>query len=68
MVIRGFTRAGDVIVNDPASHLVADDTEVRVVYDREQFENTWVPHSGGIAYVIHPVGHPLPTPPAQANW
>jgi hypothetical protein len=68
LVIRGFTRSGDVIVNDPASHLIADDTRVRVIYDREQFENTWVPHSGGIVYVIHPAGHPLPTPPAQANW
>ena len=68
LVIRGFTRGGDVIVNDPASHLLADDTQVRVVYDREQFENTWVPHSGGIVYVIRPVDHPLPPAPAQANW
>ncbi len=68
MVIRGFTRSGDVIVNDPASHLIADDAQVRVVYDREQFENTWVPHSGGIAYVIHPAGHRLPRRPRQANW
>ncbi|HET7800139.1 MAG TPA: peptidase C39 family protein [Humibacillus xanthopallidus] len=68
MVIRGFTAAGDVIANDPASHLVADDTQVRVIYDRGQFENVWVPHSGGIAYVIAPVGHPLPTAPAEANW
>jgi hypothetical protein len=68
LVIRGFTRSGDVIVNDPASHLVADDTQVRVIYDREQFENTWVPHSGGIVYVIHPVDQPLPPAPAQANW
>ena len=68
MVIRGFTAAGDVIANDPASHLLADNTQVRVVYDREEFENVWVPHSGGIVYVIAPAGHPLPTPPAQANW
>jgi hypothetical protein len=68
MVIRGFTAAGDVIANDPASHLVADDTQVRVIYDRAQFENVWVPHSGGIVYVIAPAGHPLPTPPAEANW
>ena len=68
MVIRGFTAAGDVIANDPASHLIADDTQVRVIYDRQQFENVWVPHSGGIAYVIAPVGHALPPAPAEANW
>jgi hypothetical protein len=68
MVIRGFTATGDVIANDPASHLIADDTQVRVIYDREQFENVWVPHSGGIAYVIAPAGHPLPPAPAEANW
>jgi hypothetical protein len=68
MVIRGFTAAGDVIANDPASHLIADDTQVRVIYDRQQFENVWVPHSGGIAYVIAPVSHPLPKAPTEANW
>jgi hypothetical protein len=69
LVIRGFTSTGDVVVNDPASHLIADDAQVRVVYDREQFENVWVPHSGGIVYVIHPAGVALPTPPPdQANW
>ena len=68
MVIRGFTAAGDVIANDPASHLIADDTQVRVIYDREQFENVWVPHSGGIVYVIAPSGHLLPPAPAEANW
>ncbi|WP_404387148.1 C39 family peptidase [Humibacillus xanthopallidus] len=68
MVIRGFTDTGDVIANDPASHLLADNAQVRVVYDRAQFENVWVPHSGGIVYVIAPAGRALPTPPAQANW
>ncbi len=68
MVIRGFTAAGDVIANDPASHLLADNTQVRVVYDRAQFENVWVPHSGGIVYVIAPAARALPTPPAEANW
>ena len=43
MVIRGFTAAGDVVANDPASHLIADNAQVRVVYDRAQFENVWVP-------------------------
>ena len=41
---------------------------MRVIYDREQFENTWVPHSGGIVYVIHPTGHALRSRLPQANW
>ena len=68
MVIRGFTAAGDVVANDPASHLIADNAQVRVVYDRAQFENVWVPRSGGIVYVIRPAGVALPPAPAQANW
>ena len=68
MVIRGFTASGDVVVNDPASHLIPDDAQVRVVYDREQFENVWVPRSGGIVYVARPAGVALPQAPAQANW
>ncbi|MEJ7690359.1 MAG: hypothetical protein WKF76_07980 [Nocardioidaceae bacterium] len=54
MVIVGFTQNGDVVVNDPASHLIASNDQVRTVYDRTEFENVWVPHSGGITYVIHP--------------
>jgi hypothetical protein len=68
MVVVGFTESGDVVCNDPASHLLASNDQVRVTYDREEFENVWVPHSGGIVYVIHPADHPLPTAPAQANW
>ncbi|MGI8576457.1 MAG: peptidase C39 family protein [Nocardioidaceae bacterium] len=68
MVIVGFTRNGDVVVNDPASHLIPSDRQVRTVYNREEFENTWIPHSGGIVYVIHPGGIPLPPAPREANW
>jgi hypothetical protein len=68
MVIRGFTASGDVVVNDPASHLIPDDAQVRAVYDREQFENVWVPRSGGIVYVVRPAGVALPQAPTQANW
>ena len=53
--------------NDPASHLIADDAQVRVVYDREQFENVWVPHSGGIVYVIHPAGVASPGGPGPGE-
>ena len=68
LTIVGFTADGDVVVNDPASHLVASDTQVRVTYDREQFENAWIGHTGGIAYVIHPDDVLLPKAPAEANW
>lgn len=68
LVIRGFTREGDVIVNDPASHLVADNAQVRAVYDRSELEAAWLRGSGGIVYVIHPPTVRLPEPPAQANW
>lgn len=68
MVIRGFDRRGNVIANDPASHLRPRNDQVRVKYQREQFENAWLPHSGGLAYVIHPPSVTLPTSPRQPNW
>jgi hypothetical protein len=68
LVIVGFTADGDVVVNDPASGLVASNDAVRRVYDRAQFENVWVPHSGGIVYVIRPSDVPLPPSPAEPNW
>jgi hypothetical protein len=67
-VIVGFDDQGNVVVNDPASHLIKSDDAVRTTYDREQFENTWIPHSGGIAYVIRPAGSPLPPRMPEANW
>ncbi|ADB30136.1 hypothetical protein Kfla_1031 [Kribbella flavida DSM 17836] len=68
MVIVGFAPNGDVVVNDPASHLIPSNDQVRTTYDREAFENAWVPHSGGLVYVIHPAGTPLPATVAQSNW
>ena len=69
MVIRGFTADGDVIANDPASGLVADNAAVRRIYDRTEFENVWVPRSGGAVYVIHPFDVPLPPPVSpDPNW
>jgi hypothetical protein len=68
MVIVGFDENGDVVVNDPASHLIPSNDEVRFTYKREQFENAWIPHSGGVAYVIHPSSVPLPPAPSEANW
>jgi hypothetical protein len=49
LVIVGFTKSGDVVVNDPAA---ATNAGVRRTYDRGQFENAWIPASGGTVYVI----------------
>jgi Peptidase_C39 like family len=68
MVVVGFDEDGDVVVNDPASHLIPTNDEVRFTYDREQFENAWIPHSGGVAYVMRPWWWPLPPAPDEANW
>ncbi|MEV0162818.1 peptidase C39 family protein [Nonomuraea fuscirosea] len=69
MVVVGFTASGDVIANDPAS---PNNEAVRRVYPRAAFENVWLrgSSSGGVAYVIHPPGRPLPatTPGLPANW
>jgi hypothetical protein len=51
LVVIGFDRAGNPIVNDPAAW---SDATVRKVYDRAQFERSWLGGSGGIAYIIHP--------------
>ncbi|ALG06103.1 C39 family peptidase [Kibdelosporangium phytohabitans] len=61
MVVIGFTKDGDVIVNDPAS---SSNDRVRNVYKRAQFENIWqrtkryradgsvASGPGGVAYII----------------
>lgn len=68
MVIAGFAPNGDVVVNDPASHLIPSNDQVRTTYKRAQFENAWIPHSGGIVYVLHPSHVRLPHTPTQPNW
>jgi hypothetical protein len=57
LVVVGFTKTGDVIVNDPAA---TQRSAVRRTYDRGQFENVWIPRSGGLVYVIRDAAHPLP--------
>jgi hypothetical protein len=64
IVIAGFTRAGNVVVNDPAA---ATNRGVRRTYDRGQFERAWLNASGGMAYVIHDAAHPLPAG-GPGNW
>ncbi|MFJ4921779.1 peptidase C39 family protein [Streptomyces sp. NPDC088725] len=63
MTVIGFTEAGDVIANDPAS---ADDAAVRRVYRRAEWETVWlrtkrhnasgavVSGTGGVCYVYWP--------------
>ncbi len=49
VVLRGFTRGGNPIINDPAARTEAG---VRTIYNRAQFERAWIGHSGGVIYVI----------------
>jgi Peptidase_C39 like family len=51
MVVVGFTAAGDVIANDPAS---PSDAAVRHVYRRDQFERNWLRASDGTTYILKP--------------
>jgi hypothetical protein len=64
VVIVGFRASGDVVVNDPAA---SSRGGVRRTYDRGQFENAWLPRSGGLVYVIHDDAHPLPVG-SPGNW
>jgi hypothetical protein len=68
LTVVGFTADGDPVVNDPASHELADNAQVRTTYDRCELERAWLRGSGGITYVLHPPGLPLPPAPAEANW
>jgi hypothetical protein len=63
LVIRGFTPDGDVVVNDPAAERAKG---VQRVYGRGQFEDAWIPTSGGTVYVIHLPGVALPSSPGNA--
>jgi hypothetical protein len=74
LVVVGFTRAGDVVVNDPAARTRAG---VRRTYDRGQFEDAWLKRypsngsmrgSGGLGYVIRDAAHPLPARTGNTNW
>ena len=48
IVIRGFTKDGDVICNDPASK----DKGYGVVYKADELAQAWFANAGGVAYVI----------------
>lgn len=64
LVIVGFTKEGDPVVNDPAA---TSDGTVQRVYHRAQFEQNWMTSTGGIVYVIHPSSVPLPVS-ELGNW
>lgn len=57
MVLVGFDAQGNPVLNDPAAP--GNDT-VRRPYPRAAFERLWLSHSGGLSYVIAPVGTALP--------
>lgn len=63
LVISGFTKSGQVIVNDPAAPTNAS---VRRTYDRAQLEKAWLGGSGGVAYVMRPPTMPLPQ--GKTRW
>lgn len=65
VVIRGFTAAGNVIVNDPAA---PSNASVRRVYDRAQFEKAWQTKSAGTVYVVRDAAHPLPPRTSTSTW
>jgi uncharacterized protein YvpB len=48
IVVVGFAKNGDVVVNDPA----AKPGSVRRVYKRAQIEKTWLVRGNGVAYVL----------------
>lgn len=67
MVIIGFTKDGDPILNDPASN---SDANVRSVYTRKNFEKVWQQSTGGVVYLYHPHNVRLPRnlPGVTRNW
>jgi hypothetical protein len=50
IVVVGFTREGDVVVNDPA----ADPAHVRRTYARADLEKTWLGNGDGVCYLVSP--------------
>lgn len=63
LVIRGFDSDGNVLTNDPAG---ATDEDVRITYDRYEFEKVFLNHSNGTAYLIYPEGWKVPN--LNGSW
>lgn len=55
MVIRGFTKDGDPVFNDPWAHLEKGE-QLRKVFKRADLEYAWLGSGGsqGTVYIIHP--------------
>jgi len=51
LVVVGFDKAGNVVVNDPAGK---NEREVRRTYSRAEFERAWMGHSRGTVYLLSP--------------
>jgi hypothetical protein len=58
VVLVGFDANGNPIINDPAA---ASDSDVQRTYNRAQLEKLWLESSGGMAYLIYPPGHSVPS-------
>src|SRR5215218_6442800 len=67
LVIRGFTEAGNVIINDPAA---GNSSGVRRIYQRDEFHRAWFKSdSGGVAYLVRPESWPVPDRTyARGTW
>jgi len=53
VVLAGFDAAGNPVVNDPAGE---NDEQVQRVYHRDELEKLWRKASGGMVYIITPMG------------
>ncbi len=51
IVVRGFTKEGDLVVNDPAAD-PRKGQEIERVYKRAEISKTWLENADGIAYVL----------------
>ena len=51
VIIKGFTKKGDILVNDPSA---AEDKTVGKIYDRKEFAEAWLKNKFGSAYIINP--------------
>jgi hypothetical protein len=65
IVVRGFTRTGDVITNDPAA---STDAAVRIVYRRSNLEHVWQAGSHGTVYIIYPSNLHPPATDSMGSW
>jgi hypothetical protein len=65
MVIRGFAKNGDVIVNDPAA---STDAKVQITYPRDILQKLWLDTSNGTVYVMYPDNWPTPAKDRMGSW